>query len=461
MLIQIYLAIGFNGDIVPNTTHYDKLHVGVGNVTKIMMRAISSVLNCYFAVQASPMTEGRIDDIRRQLVMMYRHFIAFYQLMHKFCDLPGDKLPGSRKLHAIVCNITSFLKGFGAIDKGDTASYESVHRAMTVGVWHNTSKRVSTMNTEMAKQSLLHNYNTFNDFLYAFTTDEMGTFIRDRGPPQHPDEVEYSRMNNMPAISITYNAHNDVLSDEDATYHAILQSAKNTNDEVSLDFKSYEDAWESLRRGSNTLLLVQGISIHGNEESKLGKIHLYATHSFHGKSSRYDYVVIQLDQGAVQPAQLLLLFEMTNSRTQEITYYAHVRYLQLVTRITDVPSKSYLCPFQMYEWEYQYSGGRGNRGRKKYVTQVVDIGTIIGPAFITAVKDKSKTDPTFSTPKWTDRFWLIDRKFCDRSGWDDIFHNNNILLDDGDDVDLNVVYASDDEDLENIDSNSDNDDDDN
>ena len=77
----------------------------------------------------------------------------------------------------------------------------------------------------------------------------------------------------------------------------------------------------------------------------------------------------------------------------------------------------------MYEWEYKYGGGRGNRGIKKYVTQVVDIGTIIGPAFITSVKDKSKADPTFSTPKWSDRFWFIDRKFCDRSGWDDIFHN--------------------------------------
>ena len=36
---------------------------------------------------------------------------------------------------------------------------------------------------------------------------------------------------------------------------------------------------------------------------------------------------------------------------------------------------------------------------------------------------------------------------------------NNTLLDEGDDVELNVVNESDDEDLENIDSNSENDDD--
>ena len=327
------------------------------------------MLDCYFAVQASPMTEDKIDNIRRKLVMMYRHFIAFYQLMHKFCSLPGDKLPGSRKLHAIVCNIPSFLTGFGAIDKGDTASYESVHRAMTVGVWHDTSKRVSTMNIEMAKQSLLHNYNTFNDFIYAFTTDDLATYIRDRGPPYHPDEVEYSRMNNMAAISILYDVTADVMSDDEDTYQAVLRSAHNDNDTVSFDFRTqHEDTWESIRQGSSTLLLVHGISIHGNVESKLGKIHLYATNSFHGKSSRYDYVLVQLDEGAVQPAQLLLLFELTNSITQEITYFAHVRYLQLVTKTKHLPSKSYLFPFQMYEWEYKYGGGRGNRGIKKYVS---------------------------------------------------------------------------------------------
>jgi hypothetical protein len=41
------------------------------------------------------------------------------------------------------------------------------------------------------------------------------------------------------------------------------------------------------------------------------------------------------------------------------------------------------------------------------------------------VADFSNTTnaPSFRFPKGSDRFWFIDKKFCDREGWDDI---NNV-----------------------------------
>jgi hypothetical protein len=60
-------------------------------------------------------------------------------------------------------------------------------------------------------------------------------------------------------------------------------------------------------------------------------------------------------------------------------------------------------------------------GRRRHtVTQFINIDTIIGPAFMPPVISKTRPLPTSQNPRPTDRFWYVDRKYCDRAGWDDI-----------------------------------------
>ena len=44
--------VGFNGDIVPNTNTFDIS-------TKIMLKAMGNVLECYFAIRTAPLIYGR------------------------------------------------------------------------------------------------------------------------------------------------------------------------------------------------------------------------------------------------------------------------------------------------------------------------------------------------------------------------------------------------------------------
>ena len=81
-----------------------------------------------------------------------------------------------------------------------------------------------------------------------------------------------------------------------------------------------------------SVTLLQGISIEGNRESKLGKVLLYATNNYVMKRERFDSVVLLMtdDDGRqyYQCAQLLVLLRVDTFDQQQTTYRAIVRYLQ-------------------------------------------------------------------------------------------------------------------------------------
>jgi hypothetical protein len=136
LLLQMYFAIGVKGDVIPNTPHF-KLSTTcrVGNMTQIVLTAISKVMDCFFALRTSPLTEERIDIIQGKMMNMQSHYILLYQLNQKCNGRENPGLPQSRKIHAACCNVTPFMRTFGTMEKADTASCESVHRYMTVAVW--------------------------------------------------------------------------------------------------------------------------------------------------------------------------------------------------------------------------------------------------------------------------------------------------------------------------------------
>jgi hypothetical protein len=143
LLLYMYMAIGVRGDVLPNVSHFGIPGISddVGNVTQIVLTSISTMLDAYFALRTSPLTEDRIESIDIKLQKMSSHFIVMFQLMRTFAGDNSGALPQSRKLHAAVCNIPPFLKTFGTMMKADTASFESIHRDKTVALWLWTSKR--------------------------------------------------------------------------------------------------------------------------------------------------------------------------------------------------------------------------------------------------------------------------------------------------------------------------------
>jgi hypothetical protein len=419
LLLQMYLAIGFNGDILPTTnTFYVAPDIQVGNITKVVQSAILNVLDAYFCTQISPLTADRIVRIQDKMMKCSHHFIALFQLLDKCSGRADPRLPITRKLHASCCNITPFMNDFGTFDKACTASWESCHRYSTVGIWYCTSRRYDTQNSEMANQAMLLNYNVINDFIAAVNSNTLEAYIKKNGPYVAPEEVEVQALNNYQSFPLTIDHETDMLTgDED-----FLTLIKGGHLNVALlsgvvQTTMGERAWNSLKRRHlpTRLTCVQAISIEGNTESRLGKIILYATHKFRHRRPRYDKVLVQLQENEFQPAQLMAMFMMTNHDESHINYFAMVRYFVEVDN-KEAIHRQYECPFPIYMWELGPYIGR----RRLTVTQLINIDTVIGPAFMPPVISKTLPSPRSQHPRPTDRFWYVDRKYCDRAGWDDI-----------------------------------------
>jgi hypothetical protein len=403
----------------------------VGNVTKVVQTCIASMLDTYFEILASPMTALRIEIAEAKLKKMQIHFIALYQMMNKMAGvrLPeDDNLPPSRKLHAALCGVIPFLKAFGSHKKSDTDSYESIHRLFTVGAWQLTSKRIINMHQEMFKQSVLMNHSVTEEFVEAIASDRVDDYITKRGPYVAPDVVIMKRIGNMKHYVLTVSDDGLLTCDEtpltDLITHSEVDDIYFSN---AVRHCLGHENWMKLSNKTLSMTLLQGLSIEGNDDSKAGVNYLYCTESFLSDNlARYDFVYVSLVDLEPQPAMLLTMFEIsTEDRSSDDSddeeenevchYYAMIAYLRKSVQ-TEQPLSSWKCPLTKYQWELHYNNGVLGGSR---LIQIVDMSTIIAPAWIVPVFHKTQTPVMGRHHRRTDRFWFLDRKFCDRAGWED------------------------------------------
>ena len=132
------------------------------------------------------------------------------------------------------------------------------------------------------------------------------------------------------------------------------------------------------------------------------------------------------------------MFKLANNTNTKFKYIALVRYMAEVKESSRPPA-IIQYPFTLYTWETT-SVLREGRRINVPVTGIIDISTIISPAFIVPAFAGSM-QPSPSNPKLTDKFWYMDRKFCDRAGWDninDIDDNSPMLRLDRAHMDVNI-----------------------
>ena len=194
-------------------------------------------------------------------------------------------------------------------------------------------------------------------------------------------------------------------------YEDLLQNQYNI---PKTDFHLYE------------MCFIKGLTYSSGEESQMGSGTLYATPKYNNTSKyvtfkdipRYDYIFI--NNGTDQPtlARILIIFdiELINKKALNDDTYICLLVQQLM-KCTPIRSDSEtnLPIGDSYQW------ASTDPQRKPFSYDIITVQSILRPAFVIPdVRNVKLTEAAYN-----DLFYVLDRKFFDRSGWEIRSHTLN------------------------------------
>jgi hypothetical protein len=187
--------------------------------------------------------------------------------------------------------------------------------------------------------------------------------------------------------------------------------------------------------------IVRAVTYEGSGDSDVGKGVIYAMPDTKNNVKRYDYVNVKVeyqnDQGedieGYQAAQVLSIIQKhsytttnENKRDDSTEWFFIVQYMNTIN-VEQETSQPHSCHeyISVLEWETIRDGNT-----IKYNIQMISLDNIIGSAMVipyfSFIEKKKSTPgktigtPILGSPSRNDKFWYVDRKFFDRSGWNEL-----------------------------------------
>lgn len=226
-------------------------------------------------------------------------------------------------------------------------------------------------------------------------------------PPIAPDQVTFNVIGNTRCIRLKDDANYDnIIFHKSLSTMKLFELVRGSMEGEQLHDTECEPIYDL---SSVIIELIQGITIEGNRECLFGKIKLYACAKYGSRRvPRFDFVHVSIDNNESQPAQILALLKVTPTTADlnKSNWLAIVQYLC----VDSTSAKK--CHFSKYKWEERIISRR-----RMFFIDIISIESILDHAFM--IPD-FETEPICGNPANSDRFWMIPRDFCDRSGWDNI-----------------------------------------
>jgi hypothetical protein len=368
-----------------------------------------------------------------------------------------------RKPHG-TAHIGDFIRRFGPIIYADTDSFESSHKKFTTGVWRGTSKRLGTLVKEMTTASVIQSCAGHLKF-YTTLQEDKGIIkcLHAFGPKIIGDELEINAFDNI--SDIRFIATSDLYTDGETNVligvglhpklfdkaifgHNSLPSFSKLSYYIKSRFKK---VWNHIiSENTNTeFSVVRAVSYTGSKESGVGKGVIYATANNAGKGPRYDFVTVNTNYRDEETgeevvnydvAQVLMIIQVhiyrNNQNKREWkssnNWYFIVQYMQqTILNLNDKPHTIQNGEIKQLIWETK----KNNSNKIVYNVDIISADNLAGsamviPYFSFHTKGKNgttqKTDtPKIGKPSSSDKFFYVDRKFFDRSGWEELKENNN------------------------------------
>jgi len=338
---------------------------------------------------------------------------------------------------------------YGSYLKFDTASFESSHKVLTKGIYNKTSRQTNIFHQEMLtksiEQEIHHQYSFIGNALSVNVEDHLKLLKI----PTMTENITFTLIYNLPYFKLQFSEDQSriILTDNknliiDDPSNILIHSSLTVYNMLSVLDKLFPDKSRNelineLHNNNVKVTIRSGVTYNANIESGMGSGHLYASAKC-GRSierPKYDYILVNTSDETtgninVQPAQLIGILEVTQLINNEIS--TEVCYIiQYMTESLRNGSEVKSSPFKLFTWEYIKGGNITTN--PKYNIDVINHESINGQAYIFPYFN-GEYCPRNHYATTGDLFWLVDRKYFDRSGWEEytenIMNTTGILLKD-------------------------------
>ena len=456
LLIQIYYCIIPDNSILPSADIFIK-HLRVKDVKGRVLRSIYSLLDVYFEVKRSEWEEVDLQNFEQKVNNLYVHYMLVWDLKHLLIREDEEKIPVNMQrnphklFHLVMC-----IKQYGSTGQYNSGPYESAHRYFTTGVYRATSKRQATLCLEMIKK---YNLIKFAKTLGVISMIHYNStkIIQDMKPAVITDNVYYEIVpkHKIVPFFLDYEDGSDsrliVLNDGDkwkkvSVYQSIdtpnkLIKIMETNSFFDCVYHYYGIEWDTDIHNYR-LAFVGGIKYKSNPKS-IGEGILYATARFNigdweehkTRKPRYDYVLVRVHVGEDDDnddecslsdgidrslkskeeneyrtilVKLILFISLEHELLNECKIMCLAQELYPVREVGRNGQRvNKLTLGRRFKW----AGNPHNQQEFKY--HFLSVETILRPAMVIPVN----TSYSDSKPTRNDVFYMLDRRFFDRSGW--------------------------------------------
>jgi len=430
MLFQIYYAIGSNGDVLQadHVTNNKQLD----NVRGKVLKAIECLLDVYFDCKRREWRPEYLTEFQKKLSSLSVHMLLVWDLKQAIVNPLESKITVNkmRNIHKLE-HLSMYIKRWGSLIHLDTSTFESYHKIGTTGIWNKTSKRHSAIFEEMTQRISVHDYQR----LLKFRQDMINV-----KNPSHAniDGVIFRRILNRTSVEIlvTYDYSEDILVEAHWLENWALICAQyclNSPSNLTKFLKKYKFhdilqqeyslQWDLSFNQRYKISIIPGILYKSDEESGMGNGTIYACARFnkndskeHKNKSRYDYVFIDYGNHGPVLARILLILHITPIDCEENDNEEDSKILLLIQHLIKTP-KSGSAMGEIYEFASEPND------TNMFRFDIVTVQSILRPAFVVPVFRKSYNPLSHSAE---DRFWVLDRRFFDRSGWETNTFENDL-----------------------------------
>jgi len=424
MLFQVYYAIGVNGDVLPSEHIIN--NKTLTNVRGKVLRAIECLLDAYFDCKRKEWRPEYLNEFQNKLSNLSIHLLLVWDLKQAIVNPNESKITVNkmRNIHKLE-HLSMYIARWGSLIHLDTGTFESYHKTGTTGIWRKTSKRHNTIVKEMTHRISIHDYNRLLNLRQSIINYEY------QGSEASTEGVIFRRLLNMASIEIfvTYDYSNNVLVEKhwlDNWEMVSAQSCLNSPSNLTKFLKKhkfhevlqqeYSLRWDLSFNQVYKISIIPGIFYKSDEESGMGNGTIYACARFnkndsrnHKNKPRYDFVFI--DYGSPEPvlARILLILHITKLEFSEEVDREDSMILLLIQHLIKIPYSGSSLLGDIYAFASE------PEDRNQFRFDIVTVQSILRPVFVVPVFRKSYNPLSHSHD---DRFWVLDRKFFDRSGWE-------------------------------------------